>query len=169
MVSHTEAFEAWDPLESTAGADPGIMISAQRREIGNILRSYTGYNDLFSELLQNALDAVEKRQADDKRGCPKGTVWVVVELRNNSVQVTDNGCAMDLQQVRQFLRPNFSFKSGTMTRGSKGVGATFLGYGFNSLQISSKLGGKSYSGLIEHGRSWVDDATARRPSRSRIG
>ena len=43
MVSHTEAFEAWDPLKSTAGADPGIMISAQRREIGNILRSYTGY------------------------------------------------------------------------------------------------------------------------------
>ena len=58
MVSRTETFEAWDPLELTAGADPGIMISAQRREIGNILRSYTGYYDLFSELLQNALDVV---------------------------------------------------------------------------------------------------------------
>ena len=34
-----------------------------------------------------------------------------------------------------------------------------MGYGFNSLQISSKLGGKSYSGLIENGRSWVDDSS----------
>jgi hypothetical protein len=157
MDSQIEVFEAWDPLESTAGADPGIMISAQRREIGNILRSYTGYYDLFSELLQNALDAVEKRQADTEKECPKGQIWVRIDLKENSVQITDNGCAMDLQQIRQFLRPNFSFKSGAMTRGSKGVGATYLGYGFNSLHISSKLNGKSYSGLIENGRIWVDD------------
>jgi hypothetical protein len=115
-VSQTEVFEAWDPLESTAGADPGILISAQRREIGNILRSYRGYYDLFSELLQNALDAVEKRQAEMGKECPKGTIFIHIDLRGNSVQVTDNGCAMDLQQIRQFLRPNFSFKSGTMTR-----------------------------------------------------
>lgn len=70
---------------------------------------------------------------------------------------------MDLQQIRQFLRPNFSFKSGSITRGSKGVGATYLGYGFNSLQISSKLGGRAYSGLIENGRNWVDDRTGTVP------
>lgn len=50
MTSSTEMFEAWDPLESTAGADPGILISARRLEIGNILRSYTGQYDLFTEL-----------------------------------------------------------------------------------------------------------------------
>ena len=159
MTSNTEAFEAWDPLESTAGADPGILIGAQRREIGNILRSYTGYYDLFSELLQNALDAVEKRQGDGGAPSLQGRVWVRINLKDQTVEVTDNGCAMDLQQIRQFLRPNFSFKSGAMTRGSKGVGATYLGYGFNSLQISSKLGGKIHAGLIENGRNWVDDMT----------
>ena len=51
--------EAWDPLESAS--DPGMIVAAQRREIRNILKSYTGYYDLFSELIQNALDAVERR------------------------------------------------------------------------------------------------------------
>lgn len=165
MPLSPEIFDAWDPLDSTAGADPGILISAQRREIGNILRSYTGYYDLFSELLQNALDAVEKRQADTANQCPAAKIWVEIDLKSHSVQVTDNGCAMDLQQIRQFLRPNFSFKSGAVTRGSKGVGATYLGYGFNSLQISSKLNGKIYSGLISNGRDWVEDnsGTVARP------
>ena len=163
MSTILEAFEPWDPLDSTAGADPGILISAQRREISNILRSYTGYYDIFSELLQNSLDAVEKRIAEGDLNAGQGRIWIAIDLQKHSVQVTDNGCAMDVQQMRQFLRPNFSFKSGAMTRGSKGVGATYLGYGFNSLQISSRLEGKTYSGLIENGRAWVDDSTGTVP------
>jgi hypothetical protein len=159
MATVSGEFEAWDPLEATAGADPGILISAQRREIGNILRSYTGYYDLFSELLQNALDAVEKRLSERGDKAEPGRVWVEIDLSENKVQVTDNGCAMSLDQMRQFLRPNFSFKSGAITRGNKGVGATYLGYGFNSLQISSKQDGKIYSGHIENGRNWVDDSS----------
>jgi len=158
MAGVVEVFDAWDPLESTAGADPGILIAAQRREIANILRSYTGYYDLFSELLQNALDAVEKRMQGSTTDFA-GAVWVNIDLSEQTVQVTDNGCAMDLVQLQQFLRPNFSFKSGAVTRGSKGVGATYLGYGFNSLRISSRLGGKTLSGHIENGRTWVEDAT----------
>lgn len=158
MTQIVEQFEAWDPLESTAGADPGILISAQKREIANILRSYTGFYDVFSELLQNALDAVEKR-ASESEAAYKGKIWVTIDLETNTIEVTDNGCGMDLQQLRQFLRPNFSFKSGAISRGSKGVGATYLGYGFNSLQMSSAQNGKTYSGNIEDGRRWIDDNT----------
>src|SRR4051812_42271836 len=102
-----ETLDGWDPLDASVGADPGMLISAQRREISNILRSYTGYYDLFAELLQNALDAVEKRLLDDGSFNPE--VWVNIDLQHQIVQVTDNGCGMDLQQLRQFLRPNFSF------------------------------------------------------------
>jgi hypothetical protein len=157
----TELFEAWDPLQDTGGADPGIVISAQRREISNILKSYTGYYDLFAELIQNALDAVERRLEDD--GGVPGRVWVSIDLANQSVQVTDNGCGMDLQQFRQFLKPNFSFKSGISSRGSKGVGATYLGYGFNYLHISTRSNEQVYSGRIENGRNWVDDNTGTVP------
>lgn len=152
-----DAFEAWDPLQDSGDADPGIVIGAQRREISNILKSYTGYYDLFAELIQNALDAVERRLEDDA-GVP-GRVWVNIDLAHQSVQVTDNGCGMDLLQFRQFLKPNFSFKSGLSSRGSKGVGATYLGYGFNYLHISTRSDGQTFSGRIENGRNWVEDTT----------
>ena len=80
MTANAETFEAWDPLESTAGADPGILIGAQRHEIGNILRSYTGYYDLVSELFQNAPDAVEQRQGDGGAQSLQGRVWVRIDL-----------------------------------------------------------------------------------------
>lgn len=157
-----ETLHGWDPLDTTMGADPGMLIGAQRREISNILRSYTGYYDLFSELLQNALDAVEKRQSEAGQTFTP-SVWVDIDLRDSSVRVTDNGCGMDLQQLRQFLRPNFSFKTGPVTRGSKGVGATYLGYGFNSLTVSTKTNAGLFSGRIENGRLWVDDTSGTVP------
>lgn len=117
MAEAVEEFDECDPLEGVSGADPGLIVAAQRREITNILRSYVGYYDLFSELIQNSLDAVERRVLQNEEGyIPK--VWVNIDLRNHSVCVTDNGCAMTSDQLRQFLRPNFSFKTGKVTRGA---------------------------------------------------
>jgi hypothetical protein len=154
-----EEFAAWDPLDDEGGIDPGILISARKREISNILRSYTGYYDLFSELLQNALDAVERHLEDGSDPAYIGKVSVEVNLQEHTVQVTDNGCGMGIDELRQFLKPNLSFKSGAVTRGSKGVGATYLGYGFNHLHVVTSKAGKAYSGIIQNGRKWVDDNT----------
>ena len=162
MEPTIDTLDGWDPLADGAGADPGMVIAAQRRAISNILRSYTGYYDLFAELLQNALDAVERRFLDGGHEY-KPKIWVEIDLQKHTIQVTDNGCGMNLQQLRQFLRPNSSFKSGAITRGSKGVGATYLGYGFNSLSVSTRIDEKTISGRIENGRRWVDDNTGTVP------
>jgi hypothetical protein len=152
------ASEAWDPLQ-TGTDDVEFVLAAQKREIRNILKSYTGYFDLFSELIQNALDAVGKRAEEgDATYCP--TIWIRISIPDESISVTDNGCAMSEAQFRGFLKPNFSFKPGTSTRGSKGVGATFLAYGFNHLEIATKVVPDSVnSGIIESGRVWLDDTT----------
>lgn len=148
--------EAWDPLESDS--DAGMLIAAQRREIRNILRSYTGYYDLFAEMLQNALDAVERRKMEQEQEEDyEPAVWVTINIPEKFVSVTDNGSGMDETQFRQFLRPNFSFKQGEATRGSKGVGATYLAYGFNHLEVATKQDGNIYSGVIRRGREWVED------------
>ncbi|RZK98053.1 MAG: ATP-binding protein, partial [Pedobacter sp.] len=86
----------------------------------------------------------------NQQGCIK--ISIDIDLSKHSVRVTDNGCGMGLDELRQFLKPNLSFKSGPVTRGSKGVGATYLGYGFNSLQVITRRGNKSYSGIIQNGR-----------------
>ena len=109
-------------------------------------------------MIQNALDAVERRMKEGEPGyTPK--IWVEINLNGDSVSVTDNGCAMNLAEFRSFLKPNYSFKDGASTRGSKGVGATYLAYGFNHLEVSSKRSQTEiYAGTIENGRRWLDDS-----------
>jgi hypothetical protein len=146
--------DSWDPLVQTD--DPGVLIAAQKREINNILKSYTGYYDLFSELLQNALDAVERRAHDDGAAYVP-LIWITIDLQHDCVSVTDNGCGMSLTQLKQFLKPNLSFKAG-ITRGSKGVGATYLGYGFNHLEVATRQTADAvYSGIFLNGRDWLED------------
>jgi len=60
------------------------------------------------------------------------------------------------EQYKQFLAPSFSFKSGA-TRGHKGVGATYLAYGFNSIQIATKTPDFSYVAKMEDARKWLSD------------
>lgn len=157
-LSLPEPLGDWDPLASI-DADPGIVVAAQRREIRNILKSYTGYYDLFSELIQNALDAVERRITETSPLSYSPKIWIQINIGRPSVSVTDNGCGMGLTQFKQFVRPNFSFKEGQTSRGSKGVGATYLAYGFNFLEVATKLEGKTYSGVLRDGRRWVEDKT----------
>ena len=149
--------ESWDPLEDTK-ADHGILSAAQKRQIQNILKSYTGYYDVFAELIQNALDAVERRiEEGDTNYVP--SVWIQIDIKEGKISVTDNGCGMDETEFRQFLRPNFSFKDANINRGNKGVGATYLAYGFNHLEIATKTRDRTYSGVIRRGREWVEDST----------
>ncbi|MEN3331173.1 MAG: hypothetical protein V7641_538 [Blastocatellia bacterium] len=153
-----EHIDTWDPLD-TGDSDPEILIAAQRREIRNILKSYTGYYDLFSELLQNALDAVERRTLEETSSSYSPRIWLTIDMKQSTVSITDNGLGMQLGQFKQFLKPSLSFKQGTNSRGCKGVGATYLGYGFNHLAVATKFDGKTYSGQLRHGRAWVEDKT----------
>ncbi len=150
------SLEPWDPL-ARVDEDASLYAAAQKREIRNILKSYTGYFDLFSEMLQNSLDAVEKRGAEGGTAYQPHII-VHIDVRNSSVSVVDNGCAMPLQQFRQFLKPSLSFKDGGASRGSKGVGATYLAFGFNHLEVATKLDAKTvYAGILRNGRLWLDD------------
>ncbi|MGA2789483.1 MAG: ATP-binding protein [Candidatus Bathyarchaeia archaeon] len=142
----------WDPLSEEV--DQEIYGATLKREIKNIIKSYTGWFDPLSELIQNALDAVDERKRIEKDFLPK--LWIEINLKDNYVCVTDNGIGFTETQFRSFLRPNVSFKGGG-TRGDKGVGVTYLAYGFNSLQLGTKTSDFSYVGDIKGGREWVED------------
>lgn len=58
----------FDPLVENGapgGLEKSIADEAIRREVLNILKSYTGYFDIFSELLQNSLDAIDNKILED--------------------------------------------------------------------------------------------------------
>ncbi|WP_170468994.1 ATP-binding protein [Ruegeria arenilitoris] len=155
-----QTLHGFDPLSSLEeeGTTTAIFEEANRRIVLNVLKSYTGYFDVFNELIQNALDAVEKRAAVEDDGYqPK--VWITVDLQNRHVKVVDNGVGMTLEEFKYFVRPNISFKKQRETRGHKGVGATFLAYGFSAVRIQTKQEGSQWSVAMRQGRQWAEDRT----------
>lgn len=146
--------KSWDPIE--VGLSPTLLSETLKRQIRNILQSYTGWFDPLAELVQNAVDAVEHRRRQEKEYKP--TIWIQIDLRENNICVTDNGIGFPKDKFESFLAPNVSFK-GPKDRGNKGVGATYLAYGFNSLQIGTKTPDYSFVGTIKGGREWVEDTS----------
>jgi hypothetical protein len=150
----------FDPLSSN-GLDDGsasntVYEDSTKRVVHNILRSYTGYFDLFSEAIQNSLDAVEIAQRT--RGpqyVPR--LWITIDVPAARFRIVDNGSAMDLDEFRYCFRPNVSFKKAAGVRGEKGVGATFLAYGFSFVWLQSKKRGNCLSAILRQGRQWAED------------
>lgn len=151
-------FTPFDPLEFKNTKISDAAIGALKREIGNILSSYVGWYDPFAELIQNALDAVEARasleRAASSASTYKPSIVVRIDLDDNSLTVSDNGVGLDKDKFEQFLAPNFSFKSGK-TRGHKGVGATYVAYGFNYMRVTTRVPGFEASGRIIGARDWL--------------
>ncbi len=148
-------FPDFDPLRAKQASDSEVAIKALKRELTNILDSYVGWYDPFAELIQNALDSLEERASLDEAGFIP-TIGIVINIQDNSIIVTDNGMGLSKEKYEQFLAPSFSFKSGK-TRGHKGVGATYLAYGFNYIQISTKCGDFSATGKMVNARKWLGD------------
>ena len=148
----------WDPLETTLS--PELLSASIKRQIKNILKSYTGWFDALSELIQNALDAVDNRKQKEPNYTP--LIWLEINLEKNTISVTDNGVGFSEDQFKSFLAPNISFKKQD-DRGNKGVGATYLAYGFNFLQIATKTPDFSFSGVLKDGREWVEDNSGTKP------
>lgn len=156
-------FAPFDPLEFKSAKVSDAALSALKREIENILSSYVGWYDPFCELIQNALDAVEARMGLERSAGTNADyspqVHVRIDLDDNSLTVTDNGIGLDKDKFEQFLAPNFSFKSGR-TRGHKGVGATYVAYGFNYMRVSTKTPGFVASGRIIGSRKWLNEGSS---------
>ena len=160
-------FTPFDPLEFKNTKINDAALNALRREISNILSSYVGWYDPFCELIQNALDAVEARVSQEESAGTAAnyhpSIRVLVDLDQNALTVSDNGIGLDKEKFEQFLAPNFSFKAGA-TRGHKGVGATYVAYGFNYMRVTTKVPGFTASGRIVGAKTWLtENASASNP------
>lgn len=149
-------FSPFDPLQAKSAQNTEVATNALKREINNILGSYVGWFDPFAELVQNALDAVEEHASSGGERDYKPQIWVTVDIAKSQLTVTDNGTGLTEQKFTQFLAPDVSFKSGR-TRGHKGVGATYIAYGFNYIQIATKCGDYQAVGKMIDARKWLTD------------
>lgn len=148
---------AFDPLSvKYNNENEEVVFISVKREINNILNSYVGWYDPFCELIQNALDAVDKRRELEDEFVPN--IHIFIDLKNNKISVTDNGIGFKEAEYFKFLAPNFSFKSGGNTRGHKGVGTTYLAYGFNYIQIATKTPDFFAVGVMKGAKHWLEDS-----------
>lgn len=150
--------DGFDPLSENLeqGAPEKVMIEeATKRVVLNILKSYTGYFDAFSEMIQNSLDALDDRKKFDPQFKPQ--IWIDIDLSQNRLRLVDNGVGMSLEEFKYCFRPNVSFKRRREHRGHKGVGATFLAYGFSLIRLQTKRHDSMVAGLLRQGREWAED------------
>jgi signal transduction histidine kinase len=105
MSAHGSAttLDGFDPLaadDTTVGTSiAAVLEEASKRIVHNILKSYTGYFDVFSELLQNALDAVELRKRREG-GNYQPKIWVTIDIPDSIVRVVDNGVGMNEREFK---------------------------------------------------------------------
>ncbi|HGM6996145.1 ATP-binding protein [Serratia marcescens] len=153
------SFSPFDPLRAKHIADTEVASHALKREISNILSSYVGWYDPFCELIQNSLDSIDEKSNQEKilNAGYQPEISIIVDISKNSLTVSDNGIGLSEEKFTQFLAPCFSFKSGGKTRGHKGVGATYLAYGFNYIQICTKTDDYSAIGKMLDARHWLTD------------
>lgn len=95
-------FSSFDPLDAKQIQSTEVAALAQKRELKNILGSYVGWFDPFCELIQNSLDSIEKKleNASDEY---TPNLYVTINLKDNSLIVTDNGLGLDEPRFTQFL------------------------------------------------------------------
>lgn len=151
-------FENFDPLNVSDAAlpDESVILKRTKRSIHSILHSYVGWYDPFAELIQNAMDSVEKRA--QKEDYVK-KISIVIDEQKNQCTVSDNGVGLDENAFYKFLAPHESFKE-KGERGSKGVGTTFLAYGFNYIRIDTKTKHFEARGEMEDARNWLHNDNA---------
>lgn len=145
--------DEFDPLDAKSSSNQAMAIRALKKEITNILQCYVGWYDPLCELIQNALDAVDKRA--EKAGY-EAKIHIIIDLKNNLITVSDNGISFSREQFISFMAPDFSFKDEDgSSRGHKGVGATYLAYGFNYIMVATKNEKFSSQYMMKGGRKWV--------------
>lgn len=106
-------------------------------------------------MLQNALDAIDLRASENPNF--KVFIHVSIDLGAGRISVTDNGIGMDEEQFKFCFRPSVSFKQRRESRGHKGVGATFLAYGYSLVRLQSKRKGRTIAAVLRNGRQWAED------------
>jgi Histidine kinase-, DNA gyrase B-, and HSP90-like ATPase len=156
------AIHGYDPLDSISEGNPQLLNSVAHRNVINILKSYTGFYDLFAEAIQNALDAVERRANLEGNGY-KPKLWVKIDLQGKAVEVVDNGVGLNEDEFKVCFAPNVSFKKDHQLRGQKGVGATFLAYGFSYARLQTKRPGIQLAAVLRGGRHWAEDHSSKIP------
>jgi len=112
-----------------AGSRPEIKVIKDYGKLPEVTCYASQLNQVFLNLLNNAIDALESRSGEDFSQSPIPTIWICTELTTSStvtIRIKDNGVGMTEEMKSNSFNPFFTTKPM-----AQGIG---LGL-FNSYQI----------------------------------
>lgn len=175
MPQSDEELDEFDPLTYQEGERAE---ASTKRRLEHIIEDYNDSIDILAEPVQNAMDAIVRAEKsglygddedvsssdedeDESDNDASAEVTIEIDTDEGVIAVRDNGRGFPLEELQEFIAPEATNKrdlydSGTV-RGHKGVGLTFLAYGFNHFEVESKTPGEDpYRVVLEGGRQWVE-------------
>jgi hypothetical protein len=161
--------ETFNPL--SFGPSDVELNMMMRSRVRSVLKSYNIRTDALAEATQNAIDELRRVHRESGRS---GEVRVVVDVPRSSLEVRDNGRGIGLADAKKWLGPDRSSKLADFSRGlvsgHKGVGMTFLAYGFDFFELESRTEtGEHYRVTLVDGRKWaLGDGADEAPPMARV-
>ena len=130
---------------------------AIKRELRDILDSYHHFWDTLAELIQNARDAILRKNENQDSG--PFFIQVTVDAASRTISVMDNGTGISSNIIKDVLAPGGTDKNNHPNEvGEKGVGLTYAIFSGSEFLIESKSSsGDHYIGKISNTRKWLDE------------
>jgi len=140
-----------------------------RRNLKNLLTSYADEADVFTESIQNAVDAITTAKAEGMYrdgDLPRITVVLGRPIdRQHYIYVADNGVGMSNEVAKRVTVPGFSHgKAKGKSVGYKGVGASYFFAATNKAALRSvSPDGESTEYTVYNSHNWIKNEGERRP------
>lgn len=135
-----------------------------RSEVQEIVRSYRHSWDIYSELVQNSVDAINRKfnvlndenyylynEFRSRYGHIdpdpdfRGKLEIIWDKDKNTLTIRDNGIGMEQDRMESYLLPKGSGKSIGKDYGFKGYGFTFATFISEEVKIKSKFIGEEHT------------------------
>jgi hypothetical protein len=144
-------------------------VEVARRSLNNLLTSYADEADVFTESVQNAVDAVVRAKQDGLYGLeevPRITIVIGRPSdRHHYLFVADNGLGMSPEVARNITVPGFSYgKRRGESVGYKGVGASYFFAATNRAALRTvDMAGTLTEYTVYGSHNWIRNADERVP------
>jgi hypothetical protein len=138
-------------------SEPSLVEGQMKRRIRELVRAYRHSWDIYSELLQNSVDAINRRYrilndpdfylyAKFRQRYPDlvsdqmytGQIGIAINIQNREIEIKDNGVGISYDLMEEFLLPEAGDKQVGQEYGFKGFGLTYAAFISEHFYLASK-------------------------------
>ncbi len=129
--------------------------SSLKKEINNIVDSYSNPYDILSELTQNSYDAIVRFIKNNGETIKEHSITIEVNCPKRLVRIKDSGVGIEATVVKDLIAPNGTDKENEVESvGEKGVGLTYAIFSCNNFHITTQYKTSYFEGTVENASIW---------------